>query len=64
MALDLPDDLQSVELLSQTLLGPEEDEVHKILSQLPAVESFEQYFPPSSSGNQEAVLNTKTLDRF
>ena len=62
MALDLPDDLQSVELLSQTLLGPEEDELDKILSQLPAVESFEQYFP-HSSGNQEAVPNTKIMDR-
>ena len=41
---DLPDDLQSVELLSQTLLRPEEDELDKMLSQRPAVESFEQYF--------------------
>ena len=63
MALDLPNVLQSVDLLSQTLLGQKEDELDTIWSQLATVESFEQYFP-RSSGNQNAVLNTKTMDRF
>ena len=60
MALDLPEDLQTVELLSQTLLQPEEDELDKILSQLPAVESFEQYFPHSATSEDA----TKMVDRF
>ena len=49
-------DLQSAELLSQTLLGAEEGELDKVLSQIPAVESFEQYFP-HSSGNQLKMLS-------
>ena len=35
---ELPEDLQSIELLSQVLLGDEEDEFEKILSQLPSLE--------------------------
>ena len=61
MALELPDDLQSVELLSQALLGSqEEDELDKILSQVPEVESFDQYFP-TPAGNQGT---TNSMDRF
>ena len=61
MALDLPEDLQTVELLSQTLLQPEEDELDKILSQLPAVESFEQYFPLQVKMPQRWWIDSESL---
>ena len=36
---ELPEDLLSIELLSQALLGDQEDEFDKILSQVPSPES-------------------------
>lgn len=58
---ELPQDLQSTELLSQALLGDEEDDCDKILSQLPSLESLDAYFPQNACNY---VQNTTSINRF
>ena len=57
---ELPEDLQSIELLSQALLG-DEDEFDKILSQFPSLESLDPYFP---QGACNSVQSTPSNNRF
>ncbi len=56
-----PEDLQSLELLSQALLGVEKDEFEKILCQLPSLESLDPYFP---QGACSSVQSTPSINRF
>ena len=58
---ELPEDLQSIELLFHALLGDEEDEFDKILSQLPSPESLDPYFP---QGACNSVQSTPSNNRF
>ena len=51
---ELPEDLQSIDLLSQALLD-EEDEFDKILSQLPSIESLDPYFPQGACSSVQSV---------
>ena len=57
---ELPQDLQSTELLSQALLGDEED-CDKILSQLPSLESLDAYFSQDACNY---VQITTSINRF
>ena len=57
---ELPQDLQSTELLSQALLGDEED-CDRILSQLPSLESLDAYFPQDACNY---VQITTSINRF
>ena len=58
---EVPEDLQSIELLSQALLGDIEDDFDKILSQLPSLESLNPYFP---QGACNSVQSTPSINRF
>ena len=58
---ELPEDLQSIELLSQALLGDQVDEFDKILSQVPSLESLDPYFP---QGACNSVQSTPGINRF